>query len=208
MRSPTRQRGFTLLELMIVIVIILVVAAMAIPAVMTAMYSVRLRSAASEFSGLLQSARMRSIRDNRVYPITCTPNPNQFPNGTCSTVYVDLSGTGAGAYQAAGPGGQPAAVIQLPGTVRFSMAGYPAVPASLLGGNFAPLVNQQIYFSTRGLPCSSAGGAGGVCTNAGFVFYLTDQRPLGANGYAAIVVTPAGRFRVFSYSPGSGWFQS
>ncbi|HYX70202.1 MAG TPA: prepilin-type N-terminal cleavage/methylation domain-containing protein [Terriglobales bacterium] len=194
MRNRTRQRGFTMIELMIVIVIILVVAAMAIPSVMSAMYNIRLRSSGSEVAGLMQSGRMRAIRDNKTYPLNCTPQPlNQ-----CVTLFVDLSGTGTGAYQAG------ASVVELPGTVRFSLGGFPAIPPATLG--FIPAVNQQIYFNTRGLPCVMGGG--GVCTTSGFVFYFQDQRPLGTNGYSAVAVTPAGRVRVYSYNVTNGWFQS
>ena len=194
MPSQDRQRGFTMIELMIVIVIILVVTAVAIPAVMTATYNVRLRSSGSQVGGLLQSARMRAIRDNRTYPLNCMPQPAN----DCVTLYVDLSGTGNGAYQAG------AAVVELPGTVRFSTAGFPAIPQATLG--FVPLVNQQIYFNPRGLPCSRGGG--GVCTNNGFVFYFQDQRALGTNGYGAVAITPAGRIRVYSYNLTHGWYQS
>lgn len=204
MHKRDRQRGFTMIELLIVIVIILVVAAMATPSVLTAMYNVRLRSSGSEVAGLLQTARMQSITFNRTFPLNCSPQPlNQ-----CKTLWVDLTGTGAGAYGCvlvSGANCTNEAVVQLPGTVRFSTGGFPAMPAATMGFPGA-LVNQQIYFNPRGLPCSM--GAGGVCTTNGFIFYFQDQRPLGTNGYSAVVVTPAGRIRVYSYNVTNGWFQS
>ena len=199
MHKRDRQRGFTMLELMIVIVIILVVAAMAIPSVLTAMYNLRLRSSGSEMAGLLQQARMRAIRDNQTYPLSCTPQPLN----NCRVFFVDTQNPpiGSGVYVSA-----DGVAVQFPGTVRFSTGGFPAMSAATMGFPGA-LVNQQIYFNSRGLPCSMGGG--GVCTpNVGFVFYFQDQRPLGTNGYSAVVVTPAGRIKVYSYNVGSGWFQS
>jgi prepilin-type N-terminal cleavage/methylation domain-containing protein len=204
MPSPNRQRGFTLLELLIVILIILVVAAIAIPSAITAMYNLRLRSSGSEVAGLLQTARMQSIQFNRTFPLNCSPQPLN----NCTTLWVDLTGTGNGAYGCvlvSGTNCTNEAAVALPGTVRFSTAGFPAMPAATMGFPGA-LVNQQIYFNSRGLPCSLGGG--GVCTNNGFVFYFQDRRPLGANGYSAVVVTPAGRIKVFSYNVTNGWFQS
>jgi prepilin-type N-terminal cleavage/methylation domain-containing protein len=196
MPSQDRQRGFTLLELMIVIVIILVVAAMAIPSIMQAMYNLRLRSSGSEVAGVLQGARMRAIRDNQTYPVSCTPQPLN----NCTILFIDTQNPpfGSGVYVPA-----DGVAAQLPGTVRFSTAAPPISPVTL---GFVPLVNQQPYFNSRGLPCSLGGG--GVCTPNGFIFYFQDQRPLGANGFSAVAVTPAGRIRVYSYSIGSGWFQS
>ena len=127
MRKPHRQRGFTMIELMIVIVIILVVAAMAIPSVMTAMYNLRLRSSGSEVAGLLQSARMQSIQFNRTFSLNCSPQPVN----NCTTLYVDLTGTGNGAYGCVvvnPPNCTNEPAVQLPGTVRFSNAGFPAIP--------------------------------------------------------------------------------
>lgn len=204
MRNPSRQRGFTMIELMIVIVIIVVVAAIAIPSVMTAMYNIRLRSSGSEVAGLLQTGRMQSIQFNRTFPLNCSPQPLN----NCTSIYVDLTGTGTGAYACvlvSGTNCTNEPVVQLPGTVRFSTGGFPAMPAATMGFNGA-LVNQQIYFNSRGIPCSVGGG--GVCTPNGFVFYFQDQRPLGNRGYSAVVVTPAGRIKVYSYNVTSGWFQS
>lgn len=198
MHNQARQRGFSMIELIIVIVIILVVAAIAIPSVMTAMYNIRLRSSGSEVAGLMQSGRMRAIRDNRTYPLSCTPQPLN----NCTTLFVDTQNPpfGSGIWNSA-----DGAAVQLPGTVRFSTAGFPAMPAGTMGFNGA-LVNAPIYFNSRGMPCVM--GVGGVCTPSGFVFYFQDQRPLGANGYGAVAITPAGRVKVYSYNVTNGWFQS
>src|SRR5205823_2804861 len=70
-------RGFSIMELLIVVAIILIIAAVAIPNFQSVMAQIRLRSSASAVAGVIQQARIRSVRDNRIYSIafdtTVTP---------------------------------------------------------------------------------------------------------------------------------------
>ncbi len=51
-----RQRGFSMVEVLIVLTVVLILAGVAIPNIATAIANVRLRGAASDLSGLMQSA--------------------------------------------------------------------------------------------------------------------------------------------------------
>jgi|SRR6267142_2188166 len=71
--AKTRQRGFSLPEVSIVIAILFILIAVAVPVLMTTVRSARLRGAANDFSALLQQARMRSVQDDRYYSVLPVP---------------------------------------------------------------------------------------------------------------------------------------
>ncbi len=205
--------GFTLIELLVVIAIILIVAAMAIPGIMGAADSVRLRSTASNLSGLMQSARQMAIKDNRFY--TC----RAAAVGGANLAFIDslpagaifAGGSGNGAYDAATPGGATLAiqqgekVVQIPDTIQFETGGAnPPFAAALIGvAPQAPTVMPT--FNERGLPCQV--NAAGRCVTTspvtgGPVAFLYFLRMDGSSGrkWAAVSVTPAGRVRVWLWS--------
>src|SRR5207245_11204011 len=72
-RPDFQDRGFSLLELIIVVVIILIVAAISVPSINRAISTGRVRSAAVEYSNLLQTAHSRAIRDYRNYSYYVQP---------------------------------------------------------------------------------------------------------------------------------------
>jgi prepilin-type N-terminal cleavage/methylation domain-containing protein len=187
------KRGFSLLELMIVIGIGITVAAMAVPTFLSAYYDIRLKSAATDLSGFLQRARIQSARQNAVYSVG-------YRNvAGANEAFIDLNNNGtwdAGeplltfsktvSPAAGAPGGNPANYVLIGDT-----AGVVYDNATTLG------------FSARGLPCAYAAG---LCTTpAGgyFVYYLQDQRPTSI-GWAAVVVTRSGRTKVSMWN-GAAW---
>ncbi len=91
MRSPTgkdKQEGVGLVDLMISCLITGIVAAIAIPNATTGIANTRLRAAASEFSGLVQRARIQAVDDNATYTIN-------FGLASGQGAYVDLNGNGS-----------------------------------------------------------------------------------------------------------------
>jgi prepilin-type N-terminal cleavage/methylation domain-containing protein len=66
-RRLAERNGFTIVELAVVVIIVLIVAASAVPTLLTSLRMAHLRGAASDYSGLLEQARIYSIRDNRFY---------------------------------------------------------------------------------------------------------------------------------------------
>ena len=83
-----KQVGFSLIELLVVIIIVLIVAASAVPTVLTSVRMAHLRGASSDYAGLLEQARIYSIRDNRVIQPTFFPRLEALrwalPTLTCS----------------------------------------------------------------------------------------------------------------------------
>ena len=63
--APQRDRGFSLLELMIVLAIVMIVLAFAVPLWMTGTRTAKIRGAESDFASLLQMARMRAANISR-----------------------------------------------------------------------------------------------------------------------------------------------
>ena len=209
-----RHSGFSLVELLVVIAIIMVVAAIATPSIVNGINGIRLRSAASEMTGIMQQARQMAVRSNKYY----TVKPTVLPGGRGA--YVDLN------YNDTFDGGAPAPepMFQLTRGVAIVAAGAPNT-ANLLGqccATFAPQNSAVLpSFNSRGLPCvgpaspTPPGGVGGIPNSlcnvrdakggtVGFVYYLSQARPFGAVGWAAVSVTPAGRIRVWTYD-GANW---
>ncbi len=203
----TRHSGFSLIELLVVIAVIMVVAAMATPDVMSAIYNIRLRGAAGNVAGLLQTCRQAALHDNRYYTIkTATVTGAQG-------AYVDLNYNDG--FDNAAPTPEP--LIQFPANVNVVSAGAPNT-ANLINqccATFTPQPGGVLpSFNSRGLPCvglTNPPPANSLCNirdaggnTVGFVFFLNQTRPFGAVGWAAVSVTPAGRVRVWTYS-GSSW---
>ena len=209
-----RQSGFSLVELLVVVAIIMVVAAIATPSIINGINGIRLRSAGSALTGIMQQARQTAVQRNRYL----TVKPTVVAGGRAA--YIDLNYNNA--FDAGAPAPEP--MIQWPRGVALVAAGAPNT-ANLIGQCCATFVPQNSAvlpsFNSRGLPCvgpaspTPPGGVGGVPNSVcnvrdagggtvGFVFYLSQTRPFGAVGWAAVSVTPAGRVRVWTYS-GTTW---
>lgn len=183
-RCKPSRRGFSLVELMVVVVIILTIAAVAIPTVMTSVANVRLRSSVSTISGLLQSGRILSVKDNRRYSI-------HFATlGSSAVAYVDLNGNDSL------DGGEPQ--VQVGGTIvqATTLTGVTPLNTAVLG--YTPQTG-DMAFNARGLPCTPSGSSCGV----GFAFYFTDNRKVGTPGWAAVSITPAGRVKTWIWAGGN-----
>ena len=177
--------GFSLLELMIVVGIIMVVSAMAMPKLMTTIADVRLRGAVNSASGIIQSARMIAIKDNKLRKVKYS---NVSGGGF---VYVDLNDDGT--IQATEP------QVQMGSTIMAYSAptGLSALTSTEL--NYTPTTVTSIMLNARGLPCSAATTCG-----VGMVIYFTDSRTVGSPGWAAVSVSPAGRVKTWMWN-GSAW---
>lgn len=194
------SRGFSLIELLVVVAITLVVAAMAMPNIIAAIDNVKLRGAMSEVAGALQQARQRSVRDNRPYPVR-----TEF-GGAAELVYIDLNGNQArDVLNLPGRNPEPEPVVQLARGVTFGQNGVPELTQAELG--FDATSPAGPAFNPRGLPCVYA-GAGAACpgpgAGKGLAYYWSYQGTFGARRYGAVSISPAGRIKVWMRA-GNRW---
>jgi prepilin-type N-terminal cleavage/methylation domain-containing protein len=193
-RTYGRCRGFSLLEMIIVMAIMMVVAALATPSIVDVVANMRLRAGMSSLSGLLQNARMTAVKTNRIKSVKFAVLANG-PVACIKDVGV-ASGCGSG-----DPMVQLGAPVTKVGTPSGSGAPTALGSAAL---SFSPDATNPPSFNPNGLPCVYSASSPGSCPATGFVFYFTDVRPLGKNGWAAVTISPAGRVKTW-YWNGTAW---
>ena len=190
-------RGFSLLEMMIVLAIIVIVAGFAMPSLMTQVYLTRIRYSATDVSGLLQVARMEAVRKNSFYSLNYvagTPAMVRVVDknaAVVTTIPPVVLGQSVTSFFGSGSGapGETAFLTSLSFTAAIASSGSPS-------------------FNSRGLPCIASGGTTCVRTlNQGFVFFLSGTNSSGGSvGWSALTVTPSGRCQTFAYD-GTNWIQ-
>jgi prepilin-type N-terminal cleavage/methylation domain-containing protein len=197
-----RARGFSLIELLIVVFVVLVIAAIVIPNVLLAVTNLKLRGSASDLAGLMQQARILSAKNNAPFVVLYgTRNGAQIAyirdsrNGLAGgwvtpEPLVEFSGTTVPAGGApSGGGGQPTPYVLAGDTGAGSYDN-----TSTLG------------YTGRGLPCNYDTTAIPPCSTPPakyFVYYLTDTRT-SQPGWAGVVVTKSGRSKIVMWN-GAAW---
>ena len=195
-----QERGFSLLELLIVVFVVMVVAGIAIPNILAAVANVRLRASAGDLAGLMQDARILAAKNNTTYAILYGTR-----NGA-RIAYVDLNGNGSfdtgeplmefsgttvpASGTPSGSGGQPSAYVLVGDTGSSSYDN-----------------TNTLGYTGRGLPCNyDTTTTPATCSTPPakyFVYYMSDTR-VGGSGWAAVVVTKGGRAKIVTWN-GSSW---
>lgn len=179
--------------------IILIISAMAIPNIVTAVRSARLRSAGSEIAGFLEQVRMTAVRENKTIYIR-----NKVVN-TATTWYADKNINRQ--LEVSEPS------IGMAPTLQIVNAGAPAPTATMLalnpgGDAFTQLKTMtdgtaavpDMGFNSRGLPCQVV--ASGACNrlsaanvSTNMVLYLKNE----TNAYVAITVSGNGKVKIWAW---------
>jgi prepilin-type N-terminal cleavage/methylation domain-containing protein len=203
MSMRKKNRGFSLIELMVVIAIILAISAVAIPSAIEGIYDMRLRSAATSLAGLMQQARQMAIRDNSFYPIKFTTQ------GATVLAYIDASPATADRILDTTAYDHKFPTVQLGGGVVKTTTN-PDTAGTSTPWAFTPMaMTLKPYWGPMGLPCAISSGncvasviSGGTTGVAGYQVILTDNRSFGTAGYVSVTATPGGRVRVWRWSGG------
>jgi len=185
-----RERGFSLIELVVVVSIVLVLAAIAVPNLMNVIANARLRAAATSLSGMVQSSRMIAVKTNtttivRFASLDLGPYAyvkNVTDSNTTITNMDPQVQLGAPIIQVATPSGSTPALLDNT-VLGFTPLNYPDL----------------VSFNPRGLPCKYVTG---ICSNNGFVYYFTDIRR--NNAWTAVSISPAGRIKQWFWY-GTNW---
>lgn len=189
-RRTGSNRGFTLLESLIVASILVTVTAVAVPNVVVTLSNSRLRANLTSLSGVLQSTRMLAVKQNRTMTTRMTAQLQGM------TAYAKLASDGSNVVVHDMQVEMEAPIVKVS---TPSGAGAPStLDTSVLG--FTPQIGDP-SFNSRGLPCTYSGGN---CVNNGFAYYFHDSRPGRAPGWAAVSISPAGRIKKWFWN-GSGW---
>lgn len=204
------QRGFTLMELLVVVAIIVIVSVVAVPGAVSAIRNLKLNGAVGDYANLVQQARLRAVRDNRTYQVhiaaTGTLAP---PNDTIQLAYVDVypqnnnGSSGDGVYSNA-VAGQTDPSIVMSTDVVLANANPQLASLQTALGNKATIdaAGNDPTFGPRGTPCTPtlAGGAA-YCAQPGtpdqFIEIFqsnTNQR------IEAVTVDGAGRIQRWLYN--------
>ena len=110
--STCPARGFTAIEIVVVLLIVMILAGMVVPAVATGVRSSKLRQAASETATALRRARSMAISKGEIYGVDMDPVPpgELRPNAAAISIYPAPN-----FIQAGSAGG-----LMLPGGVNFA----------------------------------------------------------------------------------------
>jgi type II secretory pathway pseudopilin PulG len=189
--------GFSAVEVITTVAIIMVIAAIAIVNVQRAVRNVRLYGSGTDYSNLLQNARMRAVKDDKYYTVLTKTDVNP------AIAFIDINGSGT--YDL----GEPETPFR-PNTSPATLASGPAV-GNLKSQFLPPTPSAQASvavgggpptFGPRGLPCTPVAGACPYLTPTSFITFIRDAN----GGWGAVTVTPAGRIRHWRYdSAGNTW---
>jgi prepilin-type N-terminal cleavage/methylation domain-containing protein len=196
-QKSRHAKGFSMVELLVVLLIIMVFSAIAIPQIAITLRTYQVSSAANQVADAIKFSRFEAIRRNTTMKFLTSWSGVRYWVGTDSN--------GDGTLQTS------ERQYDITGTVTLlTAAGVPssaALPAALIVPNITVLsgnaATQTIAFDPRGavnFPLS----AGGVQTV--YVFYVgpTTQS---TQDYRAVVVMPSGITQVWAGNASSGWHQ-
>jgi len=204
----SKERGFTLIELVVVLAVSLVVASMAVPNFVSAVRSARLKGVVSDFAGLLQTARIKAVDDDRYYSVYVL-------GGAPPEAFVDIypqqpsgaSGSGGTQTDPKDPMiGINSEVVQkpvgaAPSTASLKALFLPANATVVLGDG--SVAASAITYGPRGLPCSASALTCKTHLPAGDIAYWIFFQDVNSTNWGAVTVTPAGRIQRWLFTGGA-----
>ena len=201
--------GFSLIELLVVVTILAVLAAISVPLLLNAVHTVRLRGAGTDFSGILQQARMRAVQDDRFYSVYGISN-NGLQQEFVDIYPQQVNGASGSGGQNLDPKDpvvsvnseiveQPASAAPNRSNLRQQLFGGISNPPKPVDGSN---INTPVTFGPQGLPCfpKQMGSFGTVCNSqGGLVAYWVFFQDSSTQEWEAVTVTPAGRIQKWTH---------
>jgi Tfp pilus assembly protein FimT len=183
--------------MVIVIAILMVLAKITVPRFINIVGDIKLRYVATNYSGLLQSARIQAVRKNDFYSIQPT---TLSTGGTAYFVHAET-----GSYTV----GDPLLPVGSQVTVHAGTGSGAANESTLTCGTGCTFASGSTfpYFNARGLPCTLSGG---VCTQSpgtGYLTVLSNTTITGNTSWYAVIVTGGGRVQIWSSDGAGNWVQ-
>lgn len=183
-----QERGFSMIELMVVCIVIVIISVIAIPNIAQINANYKLDAAGRSVASLIQQARLQAVKNN--LPAYVKYDAAASPN----IAYVNANSTLAYAPGNPDVGLSSGLVFQTAGIDHSQLDNY-------LGGAgvvIEPMTNNitSIGFNARGLPCVPTGNPQ-ICSasdgGAPPAYLWLIRNP--ANAWEAVTVTPAGRIK-------------
>lgn len=195
-KTSRKTQGFTLFELMIVICVILVLGAITVPTMLASYNDIKLRYVASDLSGLLQSARIQSVRKNTFYSVQAGVQAGK------NIYYIDKPTAGYTVGDTMLPIDSAVTITQGPVTTA------PNATAFLASLNFTvDAAADPPSFSARGLPCVGTATSCTPVAGQGFVMFMSRTGVAGNIPWLAVVVNPSAHIQIWSCDSTGNWIQ-
>src|SRR5215475_10121789 len=191
---PSRQSGFSLIELVVAMVIAMILIAVALPSFQRAYHSYQLNHAATQVADIVRLTRYEAIRRNK--PLRCVFRPDAANPAVMDGSLTDTSGvalTGVAAMIVMlGASGNLVDAGSVPGASTLPAAANlgPTAPANVPAGGVT------LQFDARGA----------LTTGNVTVFYLQNALAPDA-GYRAVLLTPAGSLEIWTADTTGNWRQ-
>ena len=197
-KTERANQGFSLIEMMIVVAVMMILGAITAPGLFNMISDINFRYSASNFAGILQSARIQAVRRNTFYSV----DQVTLASGD-QGYYVDIPKSGTFVN------GDPVMPLGTGLNVHPGIgSGAPSEAAFITSLNFA--VNPGASapnFNARGLPCVAAGGACPQTPGQGFVVFLSRASLTGNVRWGAVVINPSGRVQIWTSDSNGNWVQ-
>jgi len=141
-RTP-RNRGFTLIEMMIAITVAGILLMIAVPSFRNASLSSQLRSAANDFIASTNFARSEAIKRGAAVTMCVSTDGSSCAAGGWEQGWIVLSGTTVLQHESAAPSGFKMSAIGSIATLSFQPIGVGVAPATLTVCRATPSVGSQ-----------------------------------------------------------------